>query len=382
MVTLKFFAFLAASTLAYWLIRNQRARMLFLTAVSLAFIFLYDRTATVVVVALALYATAMGAVIGKTGKPVYHRIGVIGVLLALIIFKYLGLLEGTINSLAQFVGLLPIFEIDKLLLPLGISYITFKYISYLTDIHWKIITPGRFDEVLCYGSLFTIFVAGPIERFERFAPQVRGAAAPFAWADVEYGLTRIGLGLIKKLVFADWLGYLITPVWNAPAEYSWGVKAAALVGYAFQIYLDFAGYSDIAIGGSRLFGLKIMENFNWPYLQPNMSKFWQGWHISLSEWIRDYLFFPLGHVSRKKFWSIVCVPLIAMALCGLWHGAAWHFVVWGMWHGAGLAVLQFWNGEKRSHKSLAKLSNTRAFTIASTVATFAFVTIGWLWFRS
>jgi alginate O-acetyltransferase complex protein AlgI len=382
MVSLKFFGFLAGAFLIHWFIPNQRARSWFLSGVSLAFIFVHDRAAAVIVVALSLYATAMGALIAKTGRAIVHRTGVIGVLLVLIVFKYLGLLEGTINSLAQFVGILPVFDINKLILPLGISYITFKCISYLTDIHWKIITPGRFDDVLCYGSLFTIFVAGPIERFERFGPQLSGEPRRLSLSEVEYGLTRIGLGLVKKLVFADWIGYLITPVWNAPEQHSLVIRALALLGYAFQIYLDFAGYSDIAIGSSRLLGLKIMENFNWPYLQPNMSKFWQGWHISLSEWIRDYLFFPLGHVSRTKFWSIVVVPIVAMALCGLWHGAAWHFVVWGVWHGAGLAMLQFWNGQKRTHKSLAKLSNTRAFTIASTIATFLFVTIGWLWFRS
>lgn len=382
MVTLQFFGFLTGSVLVFWLIRNQRARMLFLSTASLLFIFMHDRAAVLMVVALSAYATGMGVLIAKTGKAIYHRIGVLGVLTVLVACKYLGLLEGTINSLAQFVGLLPVFDITRLFLPLGISYITFKLISYLTDIHSKIITPGKFEEVICYSSLFTIFVAGPIERFERFGPQVQGPPARLSLADIEYGLTRIGVGLVKKLVFADWIGYFINPVWNAPADHSIGVRTLALVGYSFQIYLDFAGYSDIAIGSSRLFGLRIMENFNWPYLQPNMSKFWQSWHISLSEWIREYLFFPLEHVSRNKFWSLVFVPIVAMALCGLWHGASWHFVVWGAWHGAGLSALQFWNSRKRTHKALATLSNTRAFTIASTIATFVFVTVGWLLFRS
>jgi alginate O-acetyltransferase complex protein AlgI len=382
MVSLNFFGFMAASALAYWMIRRQRSRVMFLSAVSLLFIFLHDQYAAVIVVALAIYATALGGLIARSRKPLYHRLSIVGILLVLVVFKYLGLFEGTVNNLARFVGLLPAFDIDHLVLPLGISYITFKFISYLSDIHWKIIDPAPFREVLCYGSLFTIFVAGPIERFERLKPQFQEPAPCFSWTDMESGLMRIAVGLFKKLVVADWIGYFITPVLHTPGEYSMGVRVAALVGYSFQIYLDFAGYSDIAIGGSRLLGLTIMENFTWPYFQPNISKFWQHWHISLSEWIRDYLFFPLSHVSRNRLWILLGVPLVAMALCGLWHGPAWHFAVWGIWHGAGLAALQLWNIQKRSHRVLSTLANSRAFNVASTIATFAFVSIGWLWFRS
>jgi alginate O-acetyltransferase complex protein AlgI len=154
-----------------------------------------------------------------------------------------------------------------------------------------------------------------------------------------------------------------------------------LLGYSLQIYLDFSGYSDIAVGSSRLFGVTVRENFDWPYLQPDIGKFWRHWHISLSDWIRDYLFFPLSRMSEKRMWRTVGVPLAAMALCGLWHGAAWHFVIWGLWHGAGLAVMQNWRGRKLLPGGSSTRTADRARTIFATVATFAFVTIGWLWFR-
>jgi len=381
-VSATFFGLLVGSAVVYWLIPRQYARKVFLCLVSLVFIALLDRFAAVVVVALALFTTAAGALIGKTRKTVYHRLGVVGLALVLVAFKYLGLLEETVDDFLRFVNALPCIEVYRLVLPLGISYITFKFISYLTDVHWRIVEPAGFVDVLCYGSLFTIFVAGPIERFGRLAPQLREPAPRFSWPLVEEGLLRIAVGLFKKLVVADWVGFFTAPVWKSPGEYTIAMQFLALLGYSVQIYMDFAGYSDIAIGASGFFGLRIMENFNWPYLQPNISKFWQCWHISLSEWIRDYVFFPLSRLSRNGFYTVVVVPLVAMGLCGLWHGPAWHFALWGLWHGAGIAVLQIWNAQKRQHRALAQLARSRVFNVLSTLATFLFVTVGWLWFRS
>jgi alginate O-acetyltransferase complex protein AlgI len=124
-----------------------------------------------------------------------------------------------------------------------------------------------------------------------------------------------------------------------------------------------------------------MENFNNPYLASNLSQFWRRWHISLSDWIRDYLFFPLSKISGAKTWQIFFVPVIAMALCGLWHGPAWHFVLWGAWHGVGLSILQLWNQNKRKHKGFAKSTRTVWFGYTAVAINFMFVTLGWWWFR-
>jgi len=244
-----------------------------------------------------------------------------------------------------------------------------------------LVKPGRFIDFLLYSSLFTIFVAGPIERFERFKPQTEQPKLPFSWNNIEYGFTRIVFGMFKKLVLADWIGYFVAPVWASPHHYAEFIRPLALIGYSFQIYFDFAGYSDIAIGSSRLFGFKIMENFNNPYLASNISQFWRRWHISLSDWIRDYLFFPLSKLSAKRCWQMIFVPVIAMAICGLWHGSAWHFVLWGTWHGVGLSMLQLWNQYKRKHKALAKATRVGWFGYAGIAINFAFVTLGWWWFK-
>ena len=353
-----------------------------LIVASLSFIYLVDKWSVAVVLGLSLASYSLGRVIGRYPHKVWiHTIGIILLLGILVVFKYLGFLNGIYNSLAAFIATMPQFEISKLLLPLGISYIVFKHISYLTDIKWGLVKPGRFIDFLLYSSLFTIFVAGPIERFERFKPQVEQSRLPFKWSNIDYGFMRIVFGMCKKLILADWIGYFINPVWQNPHQYSSWIGLLALVGYSFQIYFDFSGYSDIAIGSSRLFGFKIMENFNNPYLAPNISQFWRRWHISLSDWIRDYLFFPLSKLSSKSIWQMFFVPVIAMALCGLWHGSAWHYILWGVWHGVGLSMLQFWNMFKRKHKQLAKATHASWFMYLGIAMTFSYITMVWWWFR-
>jgi alginate O-acetyltransferase complex protein AlgI len=344
------------------------------------FIGYFDIGAALLVIVLTLYSYLFANLItSKKNKSFYHKSGIIGLLLVLVIFKYLGLLSNTINSLSSFIGLLPKIETIKILPLLGVSYITFKLISYLTDIYWGITGKGKFIDVLCYASLFTIYTAGPIERFNRFSPQINNVIK-FNKEYVEYAFQRIVFGLFKKLVIADWIGYLTAPVWENQSAYSEGIKALALLGFSIQIYLDFSAYSDIAIGSSRLFGLKIMENFDYPYISNNISRFWAHWHISLSEWIRDYIFFPLSQLSRKKIWMLFFVPVITMALCGIWHGSAWHFMIWGVWHGAGISAYQMISFYKKKKKIRFGFEKSGAFKIAGIVFTFIFVTAGWWWF--
>mgnify|MGYP001413920435 CR=1 FL=1 len=382
MISIPFFTILILTVILYWLIPRQSIRNILLILSSLTFIYLLDRWSVLVVVGLSLLSFGFGHLISKHPKKSWiHTMGVILVLGVLIAFKYLGFLNGIYNSMAGFILALPRFEIKALLLPLGISYIVFKHISYLTDIRWGLVKPGRFLDFLLYSCLFTIFVAGPIERWERLKPQIEVSRIQFSWSYIDHGFGRIVLGMFKKLVIADWLGYLINPVWNEPHQYSAGIGLLALLGYSFQIYYDFSGYSDVAIGSSKLLGVKIMENFNNPYLAQNISQFWRRWHISLSDWIRDYLFFPLSRLSSKSIWTVFFVPIIAMSLCGLWHGPTWHFIVWGAWHGLGLFVLQLWNETKRSHRTLAKATKANGFYYTGIAMNFSFVSVGWWLFR-
>jgi D-alanyl-lipoteichoic acid acyltransferase DltB (MBOAT superfamily) len=377
-----FFPFLILTAVIYWLLKGRKIRTGFLILSSYAFIGYFDVNALIVTIGLTLYTYFIAVLIEKSkNKKIIHHAGVWGLIIVLAAFKYLGFLAGTINNLVGFFKVLPVFRIETLLLPLGISYLVFKCISYLTDIYWGIVKKDTLLNFACYNSLFTIFVAGPIERFERLQPQLEINNRGFNSEDLSYAFKRIVFGLFKKLVLADWIGYFINPVWQNQNQYSSLIRIAALVGFSFQVYFDFAGYSDIAIGSSRLFGLRIMENFNNPYLAPNISQFWRRWHISLSDWIRDYIFFPLSQGKTSRFWLVICVPVIAMSICGLWHGAAWHFVIWGAWHGIGISILQHWNKIKRQYKLMRNLSKNRMFYYFSVIFTFVFVTAGWSWFR-
>lgn len=353
-----------------------------LVLASFAFIWLLDPPSLAVVIGLSSFSYAAGLIIYRYPKRLSAYIAALsGILLLLIFFKYLGMLGGISRSMYLFLESLPGFSLHRLFLPLGISFIVFKEISYLTDIRWGLTKPGDFSSHLLYSSLFTIFVAGPIERFERFNPQISGAAIPFDSGNLSEGSRRIVIGLFKKMVVADWLAFFLTPVWKDPGSYSSLAALAAFFAYAYQIYYDFAGYSDIAIGASRLFGIRIMENFDKPYLAGNISQFWRRWHISLSDWIRDYLFFPLSRLSKKKFWNLFLVPLIAMGICGLWHGADSRYIVWGIWHGLGLSALQIFNLYKRKAQKTHKQRIKEMMSVAGTPMTVLFVFIGWLSFR-
>lgn len=378
----QFFLSLVGTASIYWIIPNQRTRNIFLSVASLLFIAYYDLHAAIIVIVTSINTFYFAERIQtKQNKAFYHTLGISILVLLLIILKYLGFLSGTINGITNFIHGFPVINFNYLLLPLGSSYIIFKQISYLTDVYWKITDRGRFDEFILYTSLFTIYTAGPIERFERLKPQLGTTGKKFSPGYIEFAFERIVLGIFKKAVIADWLGYFIDPIWQYQDRYSFQMRTLALFGYSIQIYMDFAGYSDIAIGSSKLFGLTIMENFKWPYIQPNISQFWRSWHISLSEWIRDYVFFPLSKLSENESWRMLFVPLIAMALCGLWHGPAWHFALWGIWHGAGISFLQYWNLLKRRNPGLMKITKQRWFSASGTVFTFLFVTTGWLLFR-
>jgi alginate O-acetyltransferase complex protein AlgI len=381
MITPIFFLFLLFVSVIYWLLPIQKSRNIFLSIASLGFISYFDKFATLLVIVLTLNTYWFGFLIErKRNKKLFHVIGIIGIMTTLVFFKYFGLLQQTVNAVTGFLRLLPAFEIKKILLPLGISYITFKHISYLTDIKWGKIEKGLFVDFFCYSSLFTIFVAGPIERFEKFNPQISKQTIQFQTNYVSFAFRRIIFGLFKKLVIANWIGYFINPLWNEYSELNITLKLVILFGYSIQIYMDFAGYSDIAIGSSKLFGLKIMENFNWPYLQPNISQFWRHWHISLSEWFKDYLYFPLGG-SRNGLKRTIFNVIIVFMLCGFWHGQEWHFVIWGLWHGIGISIFQLWNYYTRKNKKLSLITNKDWFILLSRVSTFLFVTFGWWWFR-
>lgn len=247
------------------------------------------------------------------------------------LFKY----AGYVARLANRWGLDVV--VPDLPLPIGISFYTFQTISYTIDVYRRQLKAEKdFVNMALFVAFFPQLVAGPIERAGRLLHQLAQKQRPSS-EDVLCGFTRIGYGLMKKMVFADWLGLVVNQVYTDPGRMSTWDLLLGTYGFAFQIYLDFSAYSDIAVGLARVMGIQLMENFRSPYLSRNISEYWQRWHISLSTWLRDYLYVPLGG-SRKGARRTILNIFLVMLLGGLWHGAANTFILWGLWIGLGLTL--------------------------------------------
>jgi alginate O-acetyltransferase complex protein AlgI len=258
-------------------------------------------------------------------------------------------------------------------LPLGISFFTFEFYHYAWDRRAGKTEAGTLGEYLAFILFFPTMVAGPIKRYQDFLSKLR--AGPTPWAeDWEFGITRILAGLAKKFVVADlltaWTNHLNEhdiPLAHRPILILW------LVAYGLKIYVDFSAYSDIAIGSARLFGIKVPENFNWPYGRRNIQLFWQNWHISLTRWLTDYVYIPLGG-SRVSPMRIYLNVMLVMLVSGIWHGAGLNFIAWGIWHGLlllGHRLWRAWKGEPSTHPIPV---------MASRLVTLVAVIIGWAFF--
>jgi alginate O-acetyltransferase complex protein AlgI len=261
--------------------------------------------------------------------------------LALAFYKYtLFLSQGVVALFAPELAARTLAQAGRwlpALPPLGISFFVFEFVHYLVEVYRGSEPIRRPADFALFSIFFPSLVAGPIKRYHQFIPSLHEGVAHAGFADVAAGAQRIALGFFKKVVLADNLTLVINAYAGgfatlAPLE-AWGLLAAI----AARIVLDFSGYSDIAIGLARLMGVTLPENFRWPYIATNLQDFWQRWHISLSSWIRDYVYIPLGgnrHGVARKLLN----GLVAFTLCGIWHGPAWNFAFWGLWHGLGLAV--------------------------------------------
>ncbi len=266
--------------------------------------------------------------------------------------------------------------VNPLGIPLAISFFSFEFIHVAAER-----ARGRFPEIafrdwLAFIFFFPTMIAGPIKRYDQFGPSLD--APPADANDVLEGLFRILLGLVKKSLIADNLFTLISEVGSPEKTHSVPFLTLAVILYGFRILLDFAGYSDIAIGSARLFGIRVPENFLFPYRQQNITMFWRHWHISLSSWLTDYIYIPLGG-SRKGFVRSLVNVLLVMLISGLWHGAAWNFVLWGGWHGILLVVHKVWR-TLALPKVPEGLANGFMFKAASYIITMLAVWFGWLLF--
>jgi alginate O-acetyltransferase complex protein AlgI len=295
-------------------------------------------------------------------------------------FKYFGFFQSIVSDVVEFGGGHPL-NVLKMVLPVGISFYTFESISYVVDIYRGIATPAKsYLDYACFISFFPHLVAGPIIRYSDILHQFRDTSwskPKVDWEHVAVGLVFLTVGMAKKLLIADQLATDIAPLWQGLGErVNLGMSGswAAVLGYTFRIYFDFSGYSDMAIGLGHLFGVTLPQNFDSPYKATDPTDFWRRWHISLSSWLRDYLYIPLGgNRNNKRSRNL----LITMLLGGLWHGAAWLFVIWGAWHGLLLALFHALKARRlvpSNERVVGHWFNRQL--------TFVAVVIGWVLFRA
>jgi D-alanyl-lipoteichoic acid acyltransferase DltB (MBOAT superfamily) len=296
-------------------------------------------------------------------------------LLLLGTFKYCDFLVGSVNALARGLGLTHELPFVEIILPVGISFFTFHGISYVVDVYrGDVAVCRRLTDMLLYIAFFPQLVAGPIVRAAFLLPQLY--AAPRAGIAVGPPLMLILGGLFKKMVMANYLATdLVDPVFFDPASFSTLDLLLAAYGYAVQIYCDFSAYSDMAIGLAALLGYRFPPNFNQPYRAQSFQEFWRRWHISLSSWLRDYLYKPLGGSRRGRLLTARNL-LITMLLGGIWHGAAWKFVAWGAMHGVALVA------ERALFRSRVPRPRSVAGQILATLFVFHVVCLAWVFFRA
>ena len=381
----QFAVFFAALYAAYWWLGLENRKRLLLVA-SYAFYALWDWRFVSLLVLGTLSDYAIGRRIANASHGRKSRwlavslsvnLGILG------FFKYFDFFATNLVALSQLFGLHASPTLLRVALPIGISFYTFRSLSYTIDIHRGQLKPAQsLLDYAVFVAFFPFLGAGPIVRARQFLPQLTRDRR-YNPADLETGFCRFVLGFCKKAFIADTIGiYLVDPVFARPGVYGPAVLWLALVGYSVQIYADFSGYSSMAIGVSRTLGFKVPENFEFPYLARSMSDFWRRWHISMTSWFRDYLWWSVA--SKIPFaahlrWSAALVFVFLAS--GLWHGAGWTFVAWGGVHGIALAANQQWRAWRETGEP-SNGSRSRWSVIPAIFGTNLLVSLGWLLFRA
>lgn len=309
------------------------------------------------------------------GLSVVVNLGLLGV------FKYFNFFADSLADLASIAGVELSFTTLAIVLPVGISFYTFQTMSYTIDVYRKKLDPSdKLIEVSAYIAFFPQLVAGPIERGSQLLPQF------FQRRIIDMAAMRTGAylflwGMFKKAVVADNLAILSDPIFQNPEAYTSGELLVALLAFTFQIYCDFSGYSDMARGIARMMGFNLMVNFNVPYVSRTPSEFWRRWHISLSSWLRDYLYIPLGGNRSSEFKTYRNL-FLTMLLGGLWHGASWTFVLWGVAHGSILILYRLLKVDEMLKRPLGNYVLNASRSLVMGLLFFAFVMFTWLLFRA
>jgi alginate O-acetyltransferase complex protein AlgI len=383
-----FALFLPVIFCLYWFIahRSFRSQNFLLLLASYFFYCCWDYR----FLSLLLFSTALDYLTGikinlarnKGSRKLWLWISILVNLGFLGIFKYYNFFAESFGNALALMKIQSHPLMLDILLPVGISFYTFHGLSYVIDIYKNRIEPEKnFVDYALFVSFFPLLVAGPIERATHLLPQLK-KERKFEYAAAVDGMRQILWGLFKKIVIADNCAQYATMIFNGHGEYSGSTLIIGAVLFSFQIYCDFSGYSDIAIGTARLFGIDLLRNFAFPYFSRNIAEFWRRWHISLSSWFRDYLYIPLGG-SKKGQAKTIRNVLIVFLVSGFWHGANWTFIAWGLLHAVYImpSVLLKTNrtylGDVAKGRILPSLSE-----FLSMLATFTLTTFAWIFFRS
>jgi alginate O-acetyltransferase complex protein AlgI len=379
--SLQYLVFLPVVFLLYW-VCPHKLRVPLLLVASYVFYMSWKPIYGILIFGLTLGNFLLVPFIARSvnRKKLWLGIVVAANLIVLGIFKYAYFTVGAIKSGLALGGIDWREPHLHILLPLGISFFVFEFIHYAVEVYRGKPLVKNFFNFSLFASFFPTQIAGPIKRYQDFIPQL-DIKSKFKWEYVDEGMQLILVGLAKKVLIADNLALVAQAGFNHPEQFSacdlWLISYA----FAFQIFFDFAGYTDVARGSALLFGYKVPINFNLPYIAANASDFWHRWHISLSTWLRDYLFIPLGG-SRGSRWATHRNLFITMALGGLWHGAAFHYLIWGVYQGVILIAHREWQNLCKKVGVPKAVIESKIYHAASVILTFHFVCVGWIFFRA
>jgi len=392
--TFEFFIFLAAAIAIYWTLKSHSAlRRLFLLLASAYYYWLIDERFVGLLAIAALITYLAGSIASSQRKDRLKKIlywtGIAANLGILLWFKYYDFFRVSAQSFFASIGLPATLPFWEMIFPIGVSFYTFRMISYLADLlRKKYKTERSMLDFGVYAFFFPYLLAGPIVRANDFLPQLKNGG-PDQPNNLPAATALFFLGLFKKIVISSWLAEtLVDNVFAVPEQIGAATAWLAVLGYTLQIYCDFSGYSDIAIACAMFMGFSLPPNFTFPYRARSLTEFWQRWHISFYSWMVEYIYIPLGGSRAGKLRNYANV-LIVFTLSGLWHGAAIHYLAWGLWHGIGMCFQRVW---KRISAILTSVStNLKYFPkiilrvladIGGWAATFLFVGLGWILFRS
>jgi alginate O-acetyltransferase complex protein AlgI len=383
--TTDFAIFFAVVFLASWLLQPQPFRWkLFMVAASYFFYAWWDWRFIFLLGACTVVSQA-GAEVTYHVRTEAARRWAMGLTVAALLgilgwFKYYGFLALSVDNALHTLGINNALPLLQITLPVGISFFTFMAISYVVDVYRGTVRPATWLDYAVYLSFFPHLVAGPIVRESELMPQIRERRDPRK-VDFARAAWLIFSGLFLKVVISSYLAtQIVDQVFANPSQHSSPETLMAIYGYAVQIFADFAGYTNIAIGVALLLGFQFPQNFEAPYTSQSIQEFWRRWHITLSRWLRDYVYIPLGGNRRGRRRTYINL-MATMLLGGLWHGASWTFVAWGGLHGAALAW-EHYRRERRTMLGLPDPPHTSGHIALRRFATFNFVCLGWVFFRA